>query len=183
MVRALDGDLKQIQPLDMSDDGGARIRASRSHCGRRLDETFVPRRIKVDGPRRTLTDVYDGLGFLVNDKFREILEELEPNVHQFIPIELFWQDGSKAADKFWFVPCNRIDSLDRDHTTLPFGNRIWFQGQGGTYVFSRAKIGNRHAWVDKHLPAADYVIISDEFHRRLLASGVTGLDSIHSQDR
>ncbi|TJV04208.1 MAG: DUF1629 domain-containing protein, partial [Mesorhizobium sp.] len=65
--------------------------------------------------------------FFVSGKFREVVEKLEPGLHQFVPVELLWKDGSHAASYFWFYPCNRIDGMDREQTTHEFREKsgLW----------------------------------------------------------
>lgn len=171
----LDGDIEQMKPIDLTQDDGAKIRSISVNMGRALDVEFAPSRVQIGGPKRALADLYHGFAFFVDSKFKSVLEDLEPNIHQFIPIEFVWSDGTHASNKFWFVPCNRIDSLDRKKTTIPFGNTIWKMSRGGEMVFSRSQIGGRHAWVDKHMPVMDGVWISDVFAERLRSAGITGL--------
>jgi hypothetical protein len=40
----------------------------------------------------------------VNQKFRDVIEGLEPGKQQFEPIEVVWKDGSHAGDYYWFFP-------------------------------------------------------------------------------
>jgi hypothetical protein len=81
-IDALDGDWQKVQPLDLSDDDGIRIKATCSNQGRPLDTAFIPTRMRVDGPKRKLVDTlptYSAL--LVAEQFRDAVEALEPGVH------------------------------------------------------------------------------------------------------
>ena len=177
----LDGDLDKMKPADMSPDDGIRIKPGFYTQGRALEPDHVPTKARVGGRKRKLADVLPGSGSLVvDDKFRTILEELEPGVHQFFPLDLVWKDGSSAGRRHWFNPCNRIDGPDREKSTWVF-DVIWLpknphlpEGEKPELVFSRAKIGDRHAWVEKRI-SGRVIMISDAFKHRLDEAGVTGI--------
>jgi hypothetical protein len=175
-MRALDGDLKKIKPVDMTQDGGIEILAICGKYGRALEGTHVPTRIQLEGPKRELTDLRDGFGTFVDQKFKTEVEKLEPGVHQFFPVEFVWEDGSHAADRLWFVPCNRLDSVDRNQTTFEFRGVWYLDGdQTKKLVFNRSQIGNRHAWMDKFISGQSGIWISEALKRGLEAAGVTGM--------
>ena len=175
-VKPLDGDIDKVKPLDLTPDGGVEVEPLPVSFGRPLDPQHVPTRAKIDGPRRKLTDLRTGLGLLVDVKFKAEVEALEPGVHQFFPIELVWKDGSHAADRFWFVPCNRLDSVDRAKTTKEFRS-FWLFGSDRSkkLVFNRSQIGSHHAWIDKFILPTGGVWISNLLKQRLESAGVTGM--------
>ena len=52
---------------------------------------------------------------IVNDRIRQIVEELEPNAHQFFPTTLFLPDGSRD-DSWWNIRyCHRVDAIAIEH--------------------------------------------------------------------
>ena len=176
-IEALDGDDEKVKPVDMSPDGGIPLVATCYSQGRALEPEHMPTRIRIGGPKRKLGDVVRGFGsFLVPDRFRDILEELEPGVHQFFPIALEWKDGTSAGERYWFNPCHRLDSVDREATEVAFDG-IWeFRPyKNERFCFSKKKLGNRHVWIDKFVPN-DLIFVSDLFKNRLVEAGITGID-------
>jgi hypothetical protein len=175
-MRALDGDINKIRPIDLTPDGGREILPIRAKCGRRLEGDHMPTRIQIEGPKRKLTDFREGIGTFVSSNFRAEVEKLEPGVHQFFPVEFVWKDGSHACHRFWFVPCNRLDSVDRNETTFEFRG-VWILdgSQDKSLVFSRSRIAGRHAWIDKYISAPSGVWISDRLRENLLSAGITGM--------
>lgn len=114
---------------------------------------------------------------LVNQTFKDILEELEPGVHQFFPMEIFIKD-EKVGDRYWLNICNRLDSYDRTRT-YPLNERGFWKPtreNPGAQVFSVAAIGSHHAWHDKFEPGT---FISDTLAERLKAAGLTGITYQH----
>ncbi|MEI2296690.1 imm11 family protein [Ensifer sp. MJa1] len=178
-MTALDGDVDKIRPVDLTRDVGVRVRAGYAYAGRPYEKEHVPTCIELEGPKRTITDIYSGYGLFVDEKFRLAVEKLEPNVHQFFPIDLVWKDGSHAAHRYWFVPCNRLDSVDRAKTTFEFRG-LWdiFGGPDKLLVFSRSQIGSHHAWIDKYIHAP-MPLISEALKAELEAAGVTGAHYNH----
>jgi hypothetical protein len=175
-MKALDGDLKKIRPADLTPDGGIEVRPTYGKAGRPFEIEHVPTRIRLEGPKRDLTDLRADFGLFVDGKVRTEVEKLEAGVHQFFPVTFFWEDGSHAADRFWFVPCNRLDSVDRKETTFAFKG-IWYL-DGSTdkkLVFNRAQIGSHHAWIDKFITPMSGVWISNALKKGLEEAGVTGM--------
>jgi hypothetical protein len=127
---------------------------------------------------------------LVSSRFRDLVEQFEPSLHQFLPVDMFnAKDATQPFDRFyWFVCCTLIDSLDRNHTTITFdgfydeiydGMRrgSWYYDHSVTpsqkAVFSLKAIGERHLWRDPYY-TRDYVNSSDAFGDALIAAGLTG---------
>lgn len=173
-IDALDGDWRKVQPIDASRDDGIPIVPTCSNQGRPLDTAFMPTRIRVNGPKRDLVDVLPGYSsLLVDQRFKDAVEALEPGVHQFFPIALEWKDGSPAGSRYWFNPCSRIDSIDREQSTKRFRNK-WKQAGPGEFVFNRDQIGDRHVWIDKFV-SGNRPFLTDTLKARLDESGTTGL--------
>lgn len=178
-MKALDGDAARIQPVDMTRDVGVRIRAGYAYVGRPYEKEHVPTRFELEGPKRTITDVYSGYGLFVDDKFKRAVEKLEPNLHQFFPVEFVWEDGSHAASRYWLVPCARLDTVDRQKTTFEFRN-VWFLdgSKDKDLVFSRSQIGDHHVWIDKFI-VMPTPALSEVLKAELDAAGITGAHYQH----
>lgn len=115
--------------------------------------------------------------FLVSEGFRNVVEELEPGVHQFSPVELLWEDGSHAASFHWFYPCARVDGMDRVQTTHELDDKaqLWVPKPGGKYVVSLEQVAGHHIWFDPRLAAFNLPFVSDTFKRAMAEAGVTGI--------
>jgi hypothetical protein len=126
-----------------------------------------------------ITDIYSGYGLFVDDKFKGVVEKREPNLHQFFPVEFVWKNGSHAAHRYWFVPCTRLDTVDRQKTTFEFRN-LWFLdgSKDKDLVFNRSQIGAHHVWIDKFIVMPNPAI-SEVLKAELDAAGVTGAHYQH----
>lgn len=180
--RACDGDVSKISPVDLSPDAGMRMRPGPAYSGRPVLPDNVPTAIALSGPKREIPDVYEAFGLLVSESFKTAAENLEPSVHQFFPVDLRWDDGSHAAQRYWFVPGNRLDSVDRRETTFEFRG-LWdiLGGADKELVFNRSQIGDRHVWIDMFIHAP-HPIISDALKAELEGAGISGAHYRHCRD-
>lgn len=172
--RLLDGDLDKVSVIDTSQDQGSKIRPFSLYAGRAVDPAHLPRRVEIEGPQRPLTDYYQGSGLWVVDRFKNVVEDLEPGVHQFEPFDLYWKNGVFADRRYWFFPGNRLDSVDREKTTKTFRN-IWKSAGDGVFVFSRSKIGSHHIWIDMFMSSIVGALVSNKMHDALVSADLTGL--------
>ncbi len=180
--RACDGDVSRISPADLSPDGGMRVRPGAAYTGRPVRPDNIPTIVELSGPIRQIPDVYRAFGLLVSEKFKAAVERLEPGVHQFFPLELRWEDGSHAAERYWFVPGSRIDSVDRNETTFEFRG-LWdiLGGPDKELVFNRSRIGSRHVWIDMFIHAP-HPVISDAMKAEFDRAGISGADYRYCRD-
>lgn len=182
----LDGDFKSAFPLGYDFhpitksarlEDGTRIEETAEYQGVPVDMSGLPKTVRFGGHARELVDLQKEAGhFLVSGRMRDVIEALEPGVHQFQPVELIWKDGSHAADFFWFNICNRVDGMDREKTTHPFNERIgiWSFVEGRKYVVSLKQTAGFHAWIDSRLTSGS-VFVSEDFKAAMAASEVTGI--------
>jgi hypothetical protein len=132
----------------------------------------------MGGKKRQLTDLQRAHDiFLVSDRFRQVVETLEPGVHLFVPVELVWEDGSHAASFFWFYPCSRVDGIDRERTTHEFHQEagLWMPKAGGEFVVDLARAGGHHIWIDPRMNTFNLPFVSSAFKQAMTEAGVTGI--------
>lgn len=191
-----DGDRKKIEVADSTPDGGLYFGHGRALVsGRRVLEAHFPKRLKKDsGSRFADFDRFHSLT-CVSDKFKSVVEAIEPGVHQFVPFQIVGPGRAVLADMWFMVVCNRLDSVDREHTTLILLDGVdWMPGREvpreqwpegfdpgreAKLVFNLAQIGGHHLWYDKHLGYGPY--LSDRLADALVAAELTGFDLIRQE--
>ena len=198
---ALDGDTSLIECEDMRQDDGTTIHRGDSciNAGKRLKTGHVITKILWHS-RRPVPDIYGPfMAVAVSGRFREIVEELEPGVHQWLPVEFVDKKKNHLAHRWYFIPCNRIDSVDEDHTTMVKYKGGWSNPKNLIrrgeehllpddydpenkirYVFSESKAAGYHAWRDKGIRIYHH-LISDELAALLKAADLSGLDLIKAE--
>lgn len=189
--------LEKICVVDSSPSyKGTRFRPDGSdglEWGLPVEGDYMPKRVKKNGPRREVPDFVKCFGMaLVSEKFRQVVEGLESNTHQFLPVEVYWGEGNPVEGKYyWFVVCNALDSINREHTDAPsidekFGFKFMQQREGypfwridreggGKYkmVFDLQVINGHHIWRDIFLVEGPYC--SEKFKRACEAANIVGI--------
>lgn len=171
----LNGDPENIEYEDTTPDKGVNplFKPGRGYAGRAVKSANVPTKIKWKNKKHPPYDVFMSRGLIVVcETFKKIIEKHEPSVHQFFPIEIVFADNSHACQMYFFNICNRLDTMDRERATAQIGRVLW-DPSTGEFVFSKDKIGNRHAWRDKFLVHG--LFLSDDVKSELEQSGVTGI--------
>jgi hypothetical protein len=190
-VEALEGDVAKATAIITPDDGVGT-------GGFPKDPTNLPKRVKWMDPNGNPVPDFDQTPMLnVSERVKQLVETFEPSVHQFVPVEYIDKNERFLENRYWFVVCNRIDSLDRERTTM-----LFVPGQGwmsplvakklgmdipdninpdlpANLVFNLGQIGDTHLWHDKFLGTGAF--LSDEMAKALLSAGVTGLRLAESQ--
>ncbi|KJZ20378.1 imm11 family protein [Loktanella sp. S4079] len=179
----LDGDTNFVELVDRTQDEGRRITAGSVNAGRPLKPDHIPTKLErkpCSLEELPLLDVetFDGANLLVSQAFKDLLEELEPDVHQFWPMEIYIK-GEMVGLRYWFIACHRIAALSKEHCSPKLDKYGYWEAskfghtENDRVVFSRDSIGDRHAWVDKMYGDR---LFSDEFGDRLKKLNLTGVE-------
>lgn len=191
----LDGDPQKIEVVDTTQDDGRFLGKGLDALtsGRAIKSDFVPTRLQWRGMPKYLPDYHTPYGLLsVSDAFKQIVERVEPGVHQFFPVEYIDKRGQHLQHRWFMNVCNRIDSTDHEATKatgyvlhlgrawareqdLPGADREKWRGvkTSVNLVFSPDKIHNVHLWFDKHTKYGPFV--SDELAEALEAADLKGV--------
>ena len=108
--------------------------------------------------------------------FKDTVEDLEPDTHQFFPMEYFESGDRKIGEGYLFIVCKRLDTL-HDTACQPPRNERGFmprfvRGENRRIVFSAKKIAGHHVWTDKFQSGR---IVSGALAERLQSLNLTGL--------
>jgi hypothetical protein len=185
-------DYMKVEVEDPTPDGGLFMDGGDAlTSGRRVKLDHVPKQMKQYSAG-IIPDFQTTHGFIcVTDKFKSVVEAVEPGVHQFIPFEVVGA-GKKHIAHLWFmVVCNRLDSVDREHTGLIlYRNHMWVPATDVSsehwpsnydpskpvkFVHNLSQIGTHHLWHDKHIGYQKYPLASDNLVEALKLAGVTGV--------
>ncbi len=160
-----------------------------------LDPDTLPKKILWESGNRPVPDVLPR--FVVSRRFREGVERFEPGLHQFVPVQVYKARNSDPVEEYyWFIIGQRLDSVDRAHTTYEWRPRKGDENSGSwikekidpeslefipipnaKLVFSLAKTAGHHLWRDPHILTGGDRLCSDEFAAALGKAGLTGVGS------
>lgn len=142
----------------------------RAGSGVPVDPAFAPSRFRIELPAARLPDMFNlGIGGpCVTDLVRDKVEELEPGVHQFLPVEITAKGGECPEKRFWLLHiCNRVDAIDPDRSVLRVdekGRFHWDRLPAGVQprmVLRKEVIAGKCLWYDRRwLPGGFFM--SDE---------------------
>lgn len=195
-LEPLDGDVSKIEVADKAPDGSFDANTASTYPfnqGRPVLTEHVPTKVEWQ-ERGPVPDVETVRGFLVVPaRFREIVEQFEPAVHQFLPVDFVDRQRAVLARRYFFIACNRLDSVDRALTTMilvrghlwmPASDLVGWRPQEippgfdvnvePKLVFNTAQIGGKHAWSDMFLPLTG-PYLSDALGAALEAEHFTGI--------
>ena len=160
--------------------------------GERVPEELLPKRVKLIKGKK----LYDyngympsGGGVTVSRRLKDAIEDIEPGVHQFVPVEVFHKDGSAYGEPFWiFRICTCIDAINpvlggvekTFYTAYPEeepDDYIWEIISGGKDYLAVHKelITGRAAWTDRRYAPRKF--FSDALVDRMISEGMEGWDT------
>ena len=178
LVEGSDGPLELVDPT--RDGGIGFVGGSEPFSGRRVKPDSLPRVIRFLDDR-PLQDFENQYVKTVSPRLRALIEEIEPDCHQFEPVQYIAKDGKVREERWFWQLCNRLDSVHPVKTTWVFDRIIWRFPPGGDdrfqLFFDLSKIGDTKFWNDKHLVGMN--LCSDDARERLLAARMTGLRFKH----
>ena len=117
---------------------------------------------------------------------REVIEALEPNIHQFVPYEFRSGEKGPVVQKYEYINlCEPLDTIDVercDPRMIKLPEQMPHHGfqpvllsisaidyyDDGSIALDEHKIGHRHLWAEKRTRNASNAFISDQLYEALL---------------
>jgi hypothetical protein len=150
-----------------------------------IDPDLMPKSARQTRDKR-LHDVIPMPGMnAVNQRFKDLVEEFEPGIHQFIPLELHDRKGVPIEDQYYVFNCMvSMDALLVRESGLhwqvdePSGQPIIRINTRKPMVLSKPAIGSHHLWMGLYLHphTRDDVFCSNAFQKELKARKIRYLD-------
>lgn len=113
-----------------------------------------PLRDRITSRPKVMKDIVcSSFGYAVSDKARQVIEAVEPGVHQFLPFAFVNKRGVIDPERRWLLNvCNRIDAIDVEKSgpnivEAPEGT-IWRNAGPMDLVMSRDRMADRHLWYE-----------------------------------
>lgn len=103
---------------------------------------------------------------------RDLIEALEPGVHQFFPVDIYDADGTLREPRRYILnTCRLVDAIvEGRYSTLNNGDCLYRAGSLHPLKIRRQNARNFHLWRDKQTTHS-CLFISNELYRRIKEAG------------
>ncbi len=176
----VEGNTGPLELVDDTLDGGISLRREYTHSsGRRVKAESVPEVIRF-GSKRKLLDYETARRKTVSDRFRQLIEEIEPGIHQFESVQFIAKTGEDLGNRWFWQVCNRLDTVHAEKSENFIRTAVsWRASLRGEpkLVFSKDAIGETQFWHDKHFSGGPFV--SNAARDRIVAEAITGTHFKH----
>jgi hypothetical protein len=104
---------------------------------------------------------------LVSERFRTLVELVEPGVHGFYPVKVLDRDGKETARTYFLLKIMNIVDARRDATAMlsPRERDEWLKSINRRFesglLFDGAAVTGKHLWRDKQRPTSSEFYVSD----------------------
>lgn len=122
-------------------------------------------------------------GWAISESVKLLIEQLEPNIHQFVHVPTFLKDGTPTPKNYFVAVLGHVatNQINDERTTLrrdPAGKiePPSPDGRRGSIVIDRTHTKNWHAWFSADIYFS--FTISEELNSLLEAAKIPGLDRI-----
>lgn len=137
-------------------------------AGQAINPEHVIRHWQVKATQKSLPQIFDlGVGLCISDSVKNKIENLEPNVHQFIQVELKLRDGANPLEKYYFFNnCLIIRTIDLAKSGIKIDNRqsvkkLIFEKESEIFIDKNLS-KNHPLWIESGMYQLVF-FVSDEF--------------------
>jgi hypothetical protein len=118
-----------------------------------------------------------GGALCVSVAVRDMIEALEPNVHEFFPVDIYGVDGViREPRRYILNVCQRVDAIvDGTSSVLSNGERLYHSSSLHPLKIRRQDVSHFHLWRDKHL-SDNKIFFSEALYRQIADAGYAAFD-------
>lgn len=165
-----------ILPLeDPTPDSGLNLHATTLFSGRRIIPESVPGTLRWHSKVAKPDDFQWTTVYSVSDALRDVIETLDPGVHQFQRLDIVGPRKMLIERRWFWQVCHRLDTIDPTASTwTPHPGRFWHPPQEGhTIAFEARRIGEAHFWREAFM-SGPVLLCTDTAKARIESRRFTG---------
>ena len=153
----------------------------------------LPKVVRWDEPADNPPPDFDSMPTMnVSERARQVIESLEPGVHQFFPVEYIDRQDQPIETRYWFYICHRRDTIHSTKSNMLLNK--WGEyippldalrrnqqlpphvdpALPAKYVIDKAKIDDVHMWREAR-SGGGMILMSDMMRRAIQDAGLTGI--------
>jgi len=146
----------------------------------RLSPDQVPSRVTIDGK---ISDcalfvlAYGGGKWIASQRFKNVVESLEADVHNWLPTELVWSSGEQLKENYYFLQHGKtLDTVIFERSFFKSGvsttgeNYVFFPVTNHLMTLDRGKVKGKHLWKEYYCGCKEF-FFSNELKRLLESEG------------
>jgi hypothetical protein len=113
----------------------------------------------------------------LSSEVRDMIETLEPGVHQFFPVEIYGVDGNiREPRRYLLNICQLVDAIvEGRYAVLNDGSRLYRASSRNPIKIRRQDVSDLHLWRDRRL-AYQVFLVSDVLYRKIAHAGYGAFD-------
>lgn len=113
----------------------------------------------------------------LSSEVRDMIETLEPGVHQFFPVDIYGVDGNiREPRRYLLNICHLVDAIvEGRYSVLRSGSRLYRASSLDPIKIRRRDVSNLHLWRDRQLIYRK-MLISDVLYRQIVDAGYGAFD-------
>ena len=106
----------------------------------------------------------------VSERLRNIIESLEPGIHQLFPVDMLDADGSTREPRRYILNvCNVADAVISGTDLTGTGKFV--VNKSNAVKIRKFAVEGLHLWIDRRVPI-EKVFVSDLFYGKLVREGI-----------
>lgn len=116
----------------------------------------------------------------ISKRVIDMIEAIEPGVHQYLPFEMLNPDGSVHPTERWLLNvCSRAECVDTEKSNLrwlaaPSNHRFSIQFDGGYLVVKAEEARRRAIWCEWRYERFREPLVSDALWNAIKSAGIQG---------
>ena len=161
------------------------------NAGFLLPTPAQPLRFQITSKHKALPNFLSArIGKAIPQRVIDVIEQFEPGVHRYWPLDITFKDGSKSKPYWMLNITQQLDTISREHSTV--GEIKYSSGMSSIgfrddlpekrLVCLKEKIGTHHLWCEYRFDL-HATFITDELAEAFREIGVEGLDfDFHAEE-
>jgi hypothetical protein len=137
----------------------------------RLSPDQVPPRVVISGKVSKcawFVMAFGGGTWIVSERFKDIVEGLEPGIHNWLPTDLVLANGDPTPEPYYFFQVGQtLDSVIFERSsfnsieTVTGEHAVFFPKLNHLMTLEKQKVAGKHVWKEKFVGHIDFFFSND----------------------
>lgn len=160
-----------------------------------MELSEAPEKVLLKKQAASLPDIFSARSGvrIISERVRQILEAFDPGVHQILPIEAFYRDGSKPDTAYFFLNVTKhLDTVIDEASSVKMAFQIVGEKSrdqmeldpptARNLVIRKDRAAEHNLWREKRYPYLP-LLMSDEMHAEFKAQKIKAYHFWRAEER